>query len=46
MRIANELDIFGQKRIYFPLVGVEFQARKGVTAYGKAGAEPALRGCD
>jgi hypothetical protein len=29
MRIADELDIFGQKCVYFPLVGVEFQARKG-----------------
>jgi hypothetical protein len=41
MRIADELDIFGQKRIYFPLAGVEFQARKGVRHTGKL--EPSLR---
>jgi hypothetical protein len=41
MRIADELDIFGQKCVYFPLVGVEFQARKGVRRTGKL--EPSLR---
>jgi hypothetical protein len=41
MRIADELDIFGQKRIYFPLVGAEFQGRKGVRRTGKL--EPSLR---
>ena len=30
-----------QKHIYFPLVGVEFQARKGVRRTGKL--EPSLR---
>ncbi len=40
-RIAEELPIFGQKCVYFPLVGVEFQARKGVRHTGKL--KPSLR---